>query len=62
MGPLEDLNSFIRCKDTSKDLTLNNSGSSISNPLPSVIAEVFNIQYSSFKYFYIVFPRIIRLK
>ena len=39
------LNSLIRCKNTSKDVTLNHNGSSISHP--SVIAEVFNNHFSN---------------
>ena len=40
MDTWKTLNSVIRCKNTSKDITLNHNGSSISDP--SVIAEVFN--------------------
>ena len=39
------LNSLIRCKNTSKDVTLNHNVSSISDP--SVIAEVFNNYFSN---------------
>ena len=39
------LNSFIRFKNASKDVTLNNNGYSISDP--SVIAEVFNNYFSN---------------
>ena len=39
------LNSLIRCKNTSKDVTLIHNGFSISDP--SVIAEVFNNNFSN---------------
>ena len=39
------LNLLIRCKKTSKDLTLNHNGSSISDP--SAIAEIFNNYFSN---------------
>ena len=42
------LNSLIRCKNTSKDVTLNHNGSSISDP--SVIAEVFKHYFSNIAY------------
>ena len=40
----KNLNCLVRCKKTSKDVTLNHNGSSISEP--SAVAEVFN-NYSS---------------
>ena len=39
------LNNLIRCNKTSKDITLNHNGSSISDS--SVIAEVFNTYFSN---------------
>ena len=39
------LYSLIRCKNTSRDVTLNHNGSSISDP--SVIAEVFNNYFAN---------------
>ena len=42
------LNSLIRCKNASKDVTLKYNGSSISDP--SVIAEVFNNYFSNIAY------------
>ena len=42
------LNSLIRCRNTSKDVTLNHNGSSISGAIrQSVIAEVFNTYFSN---------------
>ena len=42
---LKTLNSLIRCKNASKDVTLNHNGSSISDP--SIIAEVNNNYFSN---------------
>ena len=39
------LNSLIRCRKTSKDVTLNHNGSSISDP--AAIAELFNNYFSN---------------